>query len=208
MSSPLTTTHHALLSLLSTRSASAYDLVREMGRSVGHVWPRAQSNLYADLKRLAQEGLASSSVSHTGKRARTTYRITARGRRALSAWLEDPGDPPVFECSALLKLAFAPSSTKESALAQVDVLARHAEERIALGRSIATEYVDDGGPLPERLHINAVMWRYLWEMHHATARWAEWARAEIEAWPDTGDHPASRLRGVAALRAGLDAHPR
>src|SRR5262249_57276726 len=81
------------------------------------------------------------------------------GRRRLARWLAEPGAPPTFECEALLKLAFAPAATKDDAIAQVDVLADHAGARLALGESLAREYLDGTGPLPERLHVNAVMWR-------------------------------------------------
>jgi hypothetical protein len=28
------------------------------------------------------------------------------------------------------------------------------------------------------------MWRFLWEYNATVLRWARWARAEVEAWPD------------------------
>jgi PadR family transcriptional regulator AphA len=43
--------------------------------------------------------------------------------------------------------------------------------------------------LPARLHVNAVMWLFLWEQHQAIARWSAWAADEIEHWPDTADTP-------------------
>lgn len=204
MTRPLQTTHFGLLALLGVRSWSAYDLVGQMNRSLAAVWPRARSNLYADLKRLAAEGLADTTVESVGRRSRTRYRITRRGRTALRAWLQEPGAPPAFECEALVKLGFAPFTTKEAALAQIDVILAHAEARMALGADLAQEYVDDTGPLPERLHINAVMWRYLSDVDRATYEWATWARREIESWPDTKDSPALRERGRQILGAALD----
>jgi PadR family transcriptional regulator AphA len=207
----LSTTHHALLCLLSTGPASAYDLVRQTRRSIGHVWPRAESNLYADAKRLAAEGLADASTERVGRRPRTTYAITERGEEHLREWLASSGEAPIFECEALLKLGFAPSTTKDAALAQVEVMAQHSQDRLAFGRALAEGYLAGEASQPERLHINAVMWRYLWEMHSATARWAQWARAEIESWPDTSDRPAGRAAGLEVLRQTLgsaEAQPR
>jgi PadR family transcriptional regulator AphA len=200
----LSTTHYALLCLLSTGPASAYELVQQTSRSIAYVWPRAESNLYAGLKRLAGEGLVDATTGQVGKRPRTTYRITRRGRTALRRWLASPGDGPVFESEALLKLGFAPSATKEAALAQVEVMAGDADDRLAFGRALAEASLDGQSPHPERLHISAVMWSYLWEMHSATARWAEWARAEIESWPDTSDRPEGRQRAMETWRAALE----
>ena len=28
------------------------------------------------------------------------------------------------------------------------------------------------------------MWRFLWEYNTTVLRWARWARAEVEAWPE------------------------
>jgi PadR family transcriptional regulator AphA len=203
---PLTTTHCSLLCLLSVQPYSAYEMVKQMGRSVGFVWPRAQSNLYADLKRLAAEGLAEVERTSVGRRRRTVYRITDAGRTELSAWLAEAGAPPSFECEALVKLGFATHTTKSSALAQVGVLAEQAEQRLRLGRALAEEHIATDGPLPQRLHVNAVMWRFLWEYHQGIARWAAWAHQEISQWPDTADSPASRERGRNALREGLAAY--
>jgi DNA-binding PadR family transcriptional regulator len=199
----LTTTHRALLCLLSIQPYSAYDLVAQMRRSVGVVWPRADSNLYADLKRLAVEGLATTSTTTIGRRRRTTYAITDAGRRDLEQWLATPGAAPYFEAESVLKLAFAPHSSKQHALSQVAVVAEHAAARLELGRSLARAHAAADGPLPERLHINAVLWRFLWEQHRAMAAWADWARREIENWPSTADSPQLRERGRGILRAAL-----
>jgi len=201
-SGPLTTTHFSLLCLLSLRPWSAYELVGQMRRSLDLIWPRAQSNLYADLKRLAREGLATSETVRIGKRSRTIYTISLAGRAILQPWLAEPGAPPVFECEALVKLAYVAAGGKDAALAQIAVLAQHADERLALGRRVAHQYIEDEA-LPSRLHVNAVMWRFLWEQHQAIARWAAWADNEIRQWPDTGDAPALRRRGRRVLRQSL-----
>lgn len=155
------------------------------------------------MKRLAAEGLAEASTELVGRRPRTTYVITEQGEEQLHSWLATSGDAPMFECEALLKLGFAPSTTKEAALSQVPVMAQHAGGRLELDRGLVETYLAGEAPRPERLHINAVMWRYLWEMHSAAARWAEWARQEIESWPDTSDRPEGRTGGLQVLRETL-----
>jgi DNA-binding PadR family transcriptional regulator len=204
MPAPLSTTHFALLCLLSLRPWSAYDLVHQMRRSLALLWPRAQSNLYADLKRLAEAGFAARAVERVGRRTRTVYSITPEGEAVLAPWLAEPGAPPVFECEALVKLAYVAEQARPAALAQVAVLAAHAEQRLALGRRVAEQYLSDAAPAP-RLHVNAVMWRFLWEQHQAIGRWAAWATAEIRQWPDTADSPPQRRRGKRVLRTALRA---
>ena len=94
---PLTTTSYAVLGLLSIKPWSSYELTRQMDRSLGRVWPRAVSKLYEEPKKLASHGLARSAIQQNGRRRRTVYTITAKGRRALAEWLGQPGDGPVLE---------------------------------------------------------------------------------------------------------------
>ena len=197
------TTHYALLGLLEVGPGSAYELVGRMERSTGHVWPRARSNLYADLKRLATEGLASADDEGAGRRPRTVYRSTAAGRKALRVWLAQPGAPPTGECEAALKLAFAPAAGKEATLAQIAVIEADAAAGVVLGERLGRLHADDDGTLPERLHVNALLWRFLWDQHQARLRWARWARAEVEAWDTADDSAANRARGRRAIAETL-----
>ena len=87
----LTTTGYAMLGLLATRPWSTYELTKQMRRSLHHVWPRAESNVYAEAKRLVAAGLVTTETRRTGKRARTIYTITPAGLAALRRWLGRSG---------------------------------------------------------------------------------------------------------------------
>ena len=62
----LTTPSYAILGLLSIQPWSTYELAQLMRRSLHFVWPRAESNLYAEPKRLVEAGMATAA----GGRAR------------------------------------------------------------------------------------------------------------------------------------------
>src|SRR6516225_11580209 len=94
---PLTTTSYAVLGLLSIKPWSNYELTQQMDRSLGRIWPRAVSKLYEEPKKLVDHGYARASSEQNGQRARTVYAITAKGRRALASWLNEPGEGPVLE---------------------------------------------------------------------------------------------------------------
>ena len=95
----LTTTSYAVLGLLSVRSWTAYELTKQMSRSLSHIWPRAVSAIYKEPKLLVAHGLATASVEDNGERRRTRYSITPEGRRALEAWLARPSAPSGWICS-------------------------------------------------------------------------------------------------------------
>ena len=103
----LTTTSYVILGLLALRRWSTYELAQQMKRSIHYYWPRAESHIYEEPKKLVARGLAVASREQTGRRPRTVYAITDDGRAALRAWLTDPGKGPVVEFEGLVKVLFA-----------------------------------------------------------------------------------------------------
>src|SRR5947209_7648426 len=83
-SGDLTTTSYALLTLLAVRSWTTYELAKQMRRNYHWFWPRAESKLYEEPKKLVALGLATATVDLVGRRPRTTYAITSAGREALA----------------------------------------------------------------------------------------------------------------------------
>jgi PadR family transcriptional regulator, regulatory protein AphA len=180
----LTTTSYAVLALLALQPWTTYQLARQMERSLGWIWPRAVSRLYEEPKKLVAAGLATSRPGATGRRRSTVYSITPEGRRALAAWLAEPGTGTVLECEALVKIAYADQGTRDGLLANLAALIDDSSAKLRHGDMIARQYLDGRGPFQERLPFSGLMWRFLWEYHLTVLRWARWAHAEVEAWPD------------------------
>jgi PadR family transcriptional regulator, regulatory protein AphA len=180
----LTTTSYAVLSLLALRPWTTYELAKQMKRSLGWIWPRAESRLYEEPKKLVAAGLATSRSEPTGRRRSTVYSITPEGRQALAGWLAEPGAGPVLECEALVKIAYADQGTRDGLQANLAALIDDETAKLRFGEMIARQYLDGLGPFQERLPISGLMWRFLWDYHLAVLRWARWAQAEVQAWPD------------------------
>lgn len=178
----LTTTSYAILSLLAVRSWTTYELAQQMERSVGAMWPRAESVVYEEPKRLVHRGLAESEKRYTGKRASTVYSITGAGRRALAEWLDEPGAPPSVEFEALLKVAFADHGSLEGLRSNLAAIREFAEEDMAFSHRRLREYAETGGPYPHRLPVIALAARYFHERSEAMLRWVEWAERAVEDW--------------------------
>jgi PadR family transcriptional regulator AphA len=198
----LTTTSYAILGLLAVRPWSTYELARQMRRNLHYFWPRAESNVYAEPKRLVTGGLARASPEPVGRRRRTVYSITPKGRRALGTWLATPPADPRLESEALVKLAFASNGTKVDLLANLQHFREQAEAKRGELRAIFEEYVRGEDPFPERIHINVVAYRLLWQTAQVELEWADWAIAEVERWDDTKTAP-SRGRLVRVLVQAL-----
>ena len=146
-----------------------------MDRSVGNMWPRAASVVYEEPKRLVALGYATAKATSTGKRPSTTYGITAKGRRALRRWLEQPGAGPVTEFEGLVKVAFADHGSIEGLRANLRAIREHAEAEVADAERRFEEYAETGGPYPDRLPIIALAAEHFRLQSEALLRWVDWA---------------------------------
>jgi PadR family transcriptional regulator, regulatory protein AphA len=183
----VTTTSYAVLGLLCLRPWSAYELTQQMARSMRFMWPRAESGIYREPQKLVVLGYATAQEEGAGPhRTKLVYSATGEGRRALKRWLEAPSSTPQFESEALVKFFFADLGSKDDALRLMDELAAQAQALVDAFRSITASYAQSRGPFPERLHIGALIGRFLFEHAQTIASWASWAKAHVIEWPETG----------------------
>ena len=196
---PLTTTSYAVLSVLSLGAHSTYDLIRQMRRSMHYMWPRAESNVYAEPRRLVEAGLATAREEWNGQRRRTVYSITERGRTALARWLASPSARQRYESEALVKILFAENGTPKDMLASIGALREDASEIIRHFLGIAERYAENQGEYPRRFALSGLAARLVVEQQAATLRWAKWAEQVVAGW----DTPAAgeMAWGVEVLRA-------
>lgn len=180
----LTTTSYGVLGLLAVRPYSSYELAKEMGLSVGRVWPRATSKLYEEPKKLVAHGLAKARPDAVGRRRRTVYTITPRGRRALAAWLEEPGGGPSLEFEGLLKLIFAEHGSKDAALATIARARAWAVEQNEANIAAAQAFLAGQGRFRERASRTLLGGRFLTDFYALVAEWSEWAEGQVRDWPE------------------------
>jgi len=155
-----------------------------MDRSLGRIWPRAQSKLYEEPKRLAARGMARASNERVGRRTRTVYRITPKGRRALATWLREPGAGPVLEFEQLLKVFFSENGTKADTMASLHAARTWARARSEESYRIGMQYLEQTSPFPQRAAQLELTSRFATDFHAMVGEWAEWAIGTVERWPD------------------------
>ena len=87
----LTVTSYALLGQLALRAWSVYEMTKNVRRTLHWFWPRAESVIYTEVKRLVASGLAEAATEPGARgRNRVVYSITPAGTEALAAWLATP----------------------------------------------------------------------------------------------------------------------
>lgn len=200
----LTPTSYLILAFLTLRRWTAYELAEQVARGWADYWPRAVSGIYEEPKKLVAYGLAASRVEQTGARARSVYEATEAGQRALREWVSQPSEPPKLECEAILRVAFADSAEQDVLLDQVRSVAAFARQRALKYAEQGSGYLANGGPFPDRLHLNLLVGRFLAEHFAALMRWSTWAQEEVDGWAGVGDASVapdlgSALREVVAM---------
>jgi DNA-binding PadR family transcriptional regulator len=175
-----------------------YDLAAQMRRNVHFFFPRVESQVYAEPKRLIAAGLAKAATEMTGKRARTVYSITAAGRRELARWLAEPVTrPPLLEFEALLRVLLAPFGQDEDLAAAL----RQAREEVNTGlldlaSRISDEYVAGVAPFQRYVQYRSIMHDFLLHFGQLIEDWAERSLDRIEDWP----HQSEDERKAIAVR--------
>ena len=200
----LTTTSYAILGLLSIKPWSTYELAKQMQRDLRFVWPRAESNLYAEPKKLIAHDFASAHSEPRGKRRRTVYAITSAGRRALADWLGSPAAEPRWEAESLVKFIFATGGSTEQLVENLRDFRQHATARWKAVEAVVRPYLEGNEPFPDRTHINVIGARLQLETARLQAAWAEQALEEVENW-HTPAEPQDHASTLAALKAELAA---
>lgn len=193
----LTATSYAVLGLLAIQPWSSYELTQQMDRSLGRFWPRAVSKLYEEPKKLVEHGLARAATERRGRRTRTVYAVTAKGRRALAAWLDEPGAGPVLEFEQLLKVFFAEHGSRDAALASLRASQEWARAQAAVSQAVGERYLHGEGPFPERLPQTGISGRFLTDFYALVLEWATWAEGVVREWPDDPRQARPDLAAVA-----------
>lgn len=198
----LSTTSYAVLGMLAVRPWSAYELTKQMRRSLAFCWPKAESVLYDEPKRLVRLGLASSTdqPSANGGRTRAVYAITDAGENALRAWLATDPAPARFELEPALRLLYADHGSKADLLRSVVAVQSWARSEIERGLAQLLEYRDTGGPFPDRLHITVLFAELIARLLDAINGWALDAEQEVKSWRRTRN-----VGATATIRSRLDA---
>jgi DNA-binding PadR family transcriptional regulator len=170
--------------MLAGRPRSGYEIKQLVESSARFFWTASYGQIYPELKKLEKTGLITGDDTSTGARQRTTFKLTAEGKRAAREWIGSPPEVLEIRDEGLLKLFFAGSIDSKRA-------AEIARERAAISRekaaqlSAIAEHVDAAGQ-PEGPEANPdpgslTVLRYGIEMSEWAADFFERAAMDLEA---------------------------
>ncbi len=125
---------HVILTVLSTRNATGYDITKEFSYSIGYFWNASHQQVYRELNKMAINGLVTCVLEpQEGKPDRKIYSITEEGRKALAEWFEQPVPKPTIRDSFSAKLVAC-------AVQPNDLFAEQVAELIAESKTLLNHY--------------------------------------------------------------------
>lgn len=96
---------HVILTVLSHRDATGYDITKEFSNAIGHFWKASHQQVYRELNKLADMGAVSCRLEpQDGKPDRKVYSITDIGRQSLYEWFLMPAKHPTDRDEVSAKL--------------------------------------------------------------------------------------------------------
>jgi DNA-binding PadR family transcriptional regulator len=133
----LNATAASLLGFLLEGPMTGWDIVASVEASIGYFWNLTRSQVYRELRSLAETGYVE--VGKTEARERRPYSITEAGREAFYSWLhEDPGDD-LIRMQALLKFFFGDQLDPETLERFVTLQRLEHKKRLGYFRQILPE---------------------------------------------------------------------
>src|SRR5215204_6353597 len=184
MKDQLPTTSYAVLAQVAVRPWSTYELAQQRVRYFRYAWPRAESAIYREAKRLSSMGLIEGKKEYTGKRARTVYSITREGKEALREWLGTPISPFSMNFEAMLRIFVAPLGTKDEIIRTVEQVRADAQEMLRFSGEVKQEFIDGINVTQDQVYIRALAVDFFISLLNTVEAWAERTLAEIETWDD------------------------
>ena len=186
----LPTTSYILLGMLSSHECSGYDLKLLLDKHVHHVyWSPAKSQIYGELRRLEQAGLATmTEVEQTNRPDKRLYRITPAGREALQQWLANPDvEPDVFKSPLLLHLFFGHLLPRQVLIAHLERRQQKLTAELQ-GYEKRERELRDKMQAPEvETHIPFLLLTLQFQssMLQAAMTWTTEAVAQLKRWKET-----------------------
>ena len=135
-----------MLALVGRDGAGPHDLARMMRAQGGVYWAAAESQWYAEPKRLERLGLLRSTRQPGRTTPRTHYELTEEGRTKLREWLGQPSSLPRIQHEALVRVLAADLGRDEDVLASMGGM----REDIAAKRELIAEAKERAATLPHR----------------------------------------------------------
>lgn len=147
----------ALLALLRIGPMSGYELQKQFSQSVGHVWHAPDSQIYPELRKMANEELITAEEQTRGSAGmRRVYHVTEAGEQAFTDWMNGPVKYQRTRDAAHLRAAYLESADQDAIYAFLNEHISHWQAELKVWEDeIATIEALESPMLNRRLDVTA-----------------------------------------------------
>src|SRR5580700_7365085 len=140
----LNATASSILGFLHKGPQTGCGLAARIEDVIGDFWNVTRSQIYRELKVLADQGLVAS--MKTGPRDRQPYRITDAGRKAFRRWIRERPGPPIMRIPLVLQVFFGEAVPPQEMRRSLAELRAYHEGRLAAYRGFEAEVPPESWP--------------------------------------------------------------
>lgn len=139
----LSNTGYVILGFLATGPHSGYEIKQKVDVSTRLFFAASYGQIYPELKKLDEQGLATGEQHQQGQRARVEYSITDAGRAALDEWIDRAVTKVEFRDEGLLRLFFADTDSPEQRLRVLRAMRDDRAATLAVLEQIKSKHLDE-----------------------------------------------------------------
>ncbi|CAH0541688.1 PadR family transcriptional regulator [Vibrio marisflavi] len=173
---------HVILTVLSTRDATGYDITKEFSASIGYFWKASHQQVYRELNKMAQNNLVTCVLEpQEGKPDRKVYSITDLGRSALGEWFDQPTAHPTIRDEFSAKLMACSVQASGPYRVQLAELVEESYKLVAHYQEIEAAYYSTPSTLDKQQRLERLTLRRNLLVRQAWIQWAEEVLSELDA---------------------------
>jgi PadR family transcriptional regulator, regulatory protein AphA len=173
---------HVILTVLSTRDATGYDITKEFSASIGYFWKASHQQVYRELNKMGQQALVTCVLEpQDGKPDRKVYSITDAGRSALGEWFDHPTPHPTVRDEFSAKLMACAVQDSAPYLQQLIGLVEESKKLVKHYKEIEAAYYAAPNSLDKLKRLERLTLRRNLLIRQAWVSWAEEVIEELTA---------------------------
>ncbi|MFK7854668.1 MAG: PadR family transcriptional regulator [Granulosicoccus sp.] len=173
-----------LLTLLNRSSQTGYEIVKTFDSAVGYFWNASHQQVYRELATLTESELVRFKlVAQKDKPDKKIYTISARGKKALLAWLEEPVKTQATKDLLLVKLLNTTPGNASLMLLEINYGIEESKQRLDIYRNIEQQHftsADLQGMVLESRMLHLALRKGILSIE-ANLAWLHEARATLES---------------------------
>lgn len=191
---------HAVIASLLDGEASGYDLAKRMDISVANFWHVLPTQLYAELRRLEEEGLIEGEeVPQERRPNKRVFSITDAGRHELERFTREEPRPMAAKDELLVQIQAADFGDLEAVANSIDERRKAAEIRLAVFEGLKRDFLrgrDEETYLATARRIGPyINLRRACDFERENIEWYRWA---VKAMRARAHRPHRKLPAQAA----------